>query len=85
MDLIDKAHILSDYWIDYRDDPEWSEFMQFNDLGLPLSQAIADGLIAELTDAGKAIINESFSMLCRQLGIDDTTDDETLDDFLNRA
>jgi len=85
MELIDKANILADYWMDYRNDPDWQDFMTYNDIGLPLSDGLAGGFIIELSEAGEAIINESFSMLCKKLGIEDTTADETLEDFLERA
>ena len=44
--------------------------------------------IQELTAAGKAVIDESFSALCQQLGPDDTTGDEAVEqrpDWANRA
>jgi hypothetical protein len=84
MELIDKANILADYWIDYRNDPEWQDFIAYNDLGLPLAQGISDGFIHELTAAGEALVEESFSLLCKKLGVDEPSNDDTLEDVIGR-
>jgi len=84
MELIDKASVLADYWMDYRNDPAWANFMAYNDLGLPLAAGIADGFIYELTEAGESMVDETFTLFCKHLGIDNPSDDESLEDFLVR-
>jgi len=37
MDYADKTGLLGQLWIDYRDDENFSLFMEYNDIGLPLS------------------------------------------------
>jgi hypothetical protein len=84
MEMIDKANVLADYWLDYRNDPEWTDFMAYNDLGLPLAAGIADGFIYELTEAGESMVDETFVLLCKRLGIDEPGSDESVEDFLVR-
>lgn len=84
MELIDKASILSDFWLDYRNDPEWLDFFVYNDLGLPLADAIANGLIAELTTRGEAIIEETYTLLCNRVGIDSTESFDEPSEFFER-
>lgn len=79
-----KAMILSDLWLNYRDDEEFKDFVQYNDLGLPLSYAIANGIV-ETNPIAENFIGESFDLLLAGLGVEDTgfeTLDELLDDGL---
>ena len=39
-----KLIILSDVYLHYRDDDEFKEFAEYNDLGLPLAHVCATGL-----------------------------------------
>jgi hypothetical protein len=65
-----KCDILSNLWIDYRDDESFKEFMKYNDIGLPLAYAITDQL-ATITDLGTQEIEETWEMLMGTLGIED--------------
>ena len=84
MDMADKATILSDIWFDYRNDAEWQDFMTYNDLGLPLADAVANGLVLELSPAGEAIVQETYTMLCNRLGIDPSESFDEPNDFYER-
>lgn len=84
MNIADKASILSDFWIDYRNDAEWQDFMVYNDLGLPLSDAIANGLVLQLSPAGEAIVEETYTMLCNRLDIDPEESFDPPSDFFER-
>ena len=65
-----KAEILADLWMDYRDDKEFASFVEYNDLGLPLAYAVANGII-ELTDSVERFTDEAFTILLSSLGIQD--------------
>ena len=65
MDTADKAGILGQLWIDYRDDENFSVFMEYNDIGLPLSYVVAEGLVPGLTDLGEDYINETLEMFLK--------------------
>jgi len=84
VNIADKAAILSDFWIDYRNDAEWQDFMTYNDLGLPLSDAVANGLVLQLSPAGEAIVEETYAMLCNRLGIDPSESFDEPSDFFER-
>ena len=78
--LSSRAEILGDLWINYRDDEEFQDFLQYNDLGLPLSYAYSSKMI-ELNAYAETIINETFDLLLAGLGIEEDTGFESLDDL----
>lgn len=69
MDTADKAGILGQLWIDYRDNEDFSVFMEYNDIGLPLSYVVAEGLVPGLTNLGEDYINETLEMFLKLLEI----------------
>jgi hypothetical protein len=69
MDIADKAGILGQLWIDYRDNEDFSVFMEYNDIGLPLSYVVAEGLVTALTPVGEDYINETIDMFFKLLEI----------------
>jgi len=73
--------ILSDLWLNYRYDEEFSDFIEYNDLGLPLAYAISEGIV-KITDQAQGFIEETFGLLLAGLDVDDTGF-ETLDDILS--
>lgn len=78
--LSSRAEILADLWMNYRDDEEFQDFVEYNDLGLPLSYAFANGII-ESSDQVEAMIDESFNLLLAAMETEDTGF-ESLDDIL---
>jgi hypothetical protein len=75
-----KCNILAELWIDYREDPEFEDFVSYNDIGLPLAFMAAEGLVS-LTDTARSLINESYTLLLTSMEIEDTGFD-TLDDLM---
>ena len=75
--------ILSDLWLNYRYDEEFSDFIEYNDLGLPLAYAISEGIV-KITDQAQSFIEETFSLLLAGIGVEDTGF-ETLDEVLSSA
>ena len=73
--------ILADLWLNYRNDEEFVDFIQYNDLGLPLAYAIDSGIV-KMTETAQSFIEETFSLLLAGLDIEDTGF-ETLDDVLS--
>lgn len=76
-----KANILADLWLNYRDDQEFQDFIEYNDLGLPLAYAISTGIVKK-TDQAEKFINETFELLLAGIGIEDTGF-ESLEDLLD--
>jgi len=80
----DKASILADLWLNYRQDEEFADFIEYNDIGLPLAYAI-DNAIVNTTPIATNFIEETFALLLEGLGIQDDTGFENLDDLLESA
>ena len=89
MDYADKTGILGQLWIDYREDENFSLFMEYNDIGLPLSYVVAEGLVPGLTDLGEDYVDETLEMFFKLLEISeqevDMLDKINLDTVLDLA
>ena len=81
--FLTKCEILSDLWLNYKADDEFKDFIVYNDLGLPLAYAIAEGIV-EATPIATNFINETFELLVAGLGIIDDNF-ESLDEMLSMA
>jgi hypothetical protein len=76
-----KTYILSDLWMNYRSDEEFSDFFEYNDLGLPLAYALSNKIVKD-TDISNTFINETFDLLLAALSISEDEGYESLDDLL---
>ena len=65
-----RCEILSELWINYRDNETFEEFIEYNDLGLPMAHLIAENLV-EATRQGEIYIDETFELLLNVLSIED--------------
>lgn len=66
-----KVSILADVWMEYRDDEAFTELFEYADLGFPLAYAI-DNNIVESTEEASWLINSTFELLLKLLGVEDT-------------
>lgn len=80
-DFSKRCDILSDLWMNYRHDENFRDFVEYNDLGLPIAHNAAQGL-AEPTAEGEMYVNETFDLLLEALGREDS-DYDSLDDLLD--
>jgi len=78
-----RALILGQLWLNYKTDDELSDFFEYNDLGLPLAFAFAEGIINS-TPTLEQYINESWALLIEALGLVDTGF-EDLSDILEKG
>jgi len=78
-----KTTILADLWLNYRYDTEFADFIEYNDLGLPLAYAINEGIV-DTTELATNFINETFDLLLAGMSIEDTGFD-SLDDVMSSA
>ena len=76
-----KCAILAQVWLEFRDDENFSEFMSYGDLGLPLAYAIDNNIIKN-TDEAQKFIEEVFDLLLGILGLDEDTGFDNLDELL---
>lgn len=78
-----KVSILSELWMNYRNDAEFQDFIEYNDLGLPLAYAIEQDIVKS-SDLAQKFIEETFDLFLAGLDTSDTGF-ETLDDVLATA
>ena len=78
-----KCLILADLWMNYREDEEFIEFIEYNDFGLPLAYAIANGIVEDPNSIAQNFIGESFDLLLAGLEIEEDTGFELLDDLFS--
>jgi hypothetical protein len=78
-----KCEILADLWMAYRKDEQFIDFIEYNDLGLPIAYAI-HAEIVEAKSPAIDFINETFELLLSALDVEDTGY-ENLDDILGSA
>ena len=78
-----KCAILGELWLNYRTDEDYEDFIEYNDIGLPLAY-ILDSNIAEGTTYSENYINETFDLLLERFEIEDQGF-EDLDELLSAA
>ena len=70
MELKDKAVILVQFIQEEFNNPLYDTFFGYNDLGIPLAVSV-DADLCVLTDDGKEVLNETYRLLCEELGLDE--------------
>lgn len=75
-----KCNILSELWMDYRSEPDFKDFVEYNDLGLPLAMMISEDLVTPKNRAVE-MIEETFALLLATMDISDSGF-ESLDDLM---
>lgn len=69
-DFSNQINILGEFYINYREDSELKDFLEFNDIGLPLAYLSSEGL-CDISDDGKKYVAESWEMFLLAMGITD--------------
>jgi len=80
-----KVGILSYLWMNYRENEDWKDFIEYNDLGLPLAYML-DNQVVELTAVdeddeedysnGTFFIENTWQMFLSKVGLEDTGFDD---------
>ena len=78
-----KVTILAELWMNYRDDEQLKDFIEYNDLGLPMAYFLMNELVLP-TQQSEVYINETYNLLLASLGADDV-EYESLDELLGAA
>jgi hypothetical protein len=65
-----KCDILAELWLNHRDDEDFIEFCEYNDLGLPLSYLLANDVVGS-TEAAIKFVDETFGLLLEKLSLED--------------
>lgn len=70
-DFSNRCYILCELWMGYRDDEQFSDFVEYNDLGFPLAYLIAKDVVKSTAEAEK-IIDETWELFLQSLEVEDT-------------
>ena len=81
--FLNKTSILAELWMNYRDDEGLQDFVEYNDLGLPLAYFLSNELVLP-TKQSELYIEETFSLLVAALDVEDTGF-ESLDEMLSAS
>jgi len=82
-DFTKVCEILGTLYANYKEDEEFKDFIDFNDLGLPLAFLASENL-CEVSDDGARYITETWTLFVHSLGLQDLGFD-TLDQMLTMA
>jgi hypothetical protein len=65
-----KITILAELWMNYRDDEDLKDFVEYNDLGLPLAYFLMNELVLP-TKQAELYIDETYNLLIASLQVED--------------
>ena len=75
-----RCDILAELWVEYKNDIEFEDFFDYNDLGLPIAYAISSDIVKS-TSLAESFVNETFELFLEVLNIDGDTGFESLADI----
>jgi hypothetical protein len=75
-----KCFLLGDFWLNYKDEEGFEDFVEYNDIGLPLAFMISEDIVLSTTVA-EIYVNEAWELLCAALNVDSTQDYDSLEDM----
>lgn len=78
-----KITILAELWMNYREDDHLDDFMEYNDLGLPMAYLLMNEIVLPSQQAA-VYIDETFDLLLSALSVEDKGF-ESLDELLAAA
>ena len=78
--LQNKITILAELWMNYRDDDELKDFIEYNDIGLPLAYLLTNEIVMP-TEQSEIYINETYDLFVSSLTVEDK-EWESLDEML---
>jgi hypothetical protein len=75
-----KITILAELWMNYRDDEDLQDFVEYNDLGLPLAYFLMNEIVLP-TSQSELYINETYDLFIASLQVADK-EWQSLDELL---
>jgi hypothetical protein len=76
-----KCDILAELWMNYRQDENFEDFVEYNDMGLPLAYFIHTNMVTPTNEA-KIYIDETFDLLIAAIQADPDEEYRTLNELL---
>ena len=83
-DFSTKASILADLWINFRAEEEFTDFIEYNDIGLPLAYFVHTDLV-QPSEQATVYIEETFNLLCAALSLDLEGTYENLNEMFDKS
>lgn len=82
MDFQTKCNILGQFWFEYRDDDKLKDFIEYNDVGLPLAWFISTDIVSP-NPMAETYVSETFDLFISALEIseDDLDGLDTLEEI----
>ena len=65
-----KITILAELWMNYRDDDELNDFIEYNDIGLPLAYLLMNEIVLP-TLQSSVYIDETYDLFISSLTVED--------------
>lgn len=75
---------MADLWINFRGDEELGDFVEYNDIGLPLGYFVHTDLVKPNNSAVE-YIEETYNLLCAALNIDLDGTYESLNEMFDKS
>ena len=75
-----KCLLLADFWLNYKDEEGFEDFVEYNDIGLPLAFMITEDIVLS-TPIAEVYVNEAWELLCAALNLDSKQDYDVLEDM----
>jgi hypothetical protein len=76
-----KIAVLADLYLNYRDEDQFREFADYNDIGLPIAHLVHTGLCT-MNNEGKIYVEETYDLLIAAMGVDPEESYETIEDMV---
>jgi hypothetical protein len=77
-----KIGVLADLYLNYRDEDQFKEFADYNDIGLPIAHLVHTGL-CNMNREAEVYVEETYDLLISAMGVDPEQGYQTIDDMLD--
>jgi hypothetical protein len=84
MEFSDKCAILADLWLNYKDMDALQDFLEYNDVGMPLAYFIHSEMVTPEEEAF-GYVEETYESLVDSLGLDINAKFYTLAEMLDKV
>lgn len=76
-----KVGVLADLYLNYRDEVQFKEFAEYNDIGLPIAHLVHTGL-CNMNKEAEVYVEETYDLLVSAMGVEPDLDYQTIEDML---
>ena len=80
-ELNNKIAVLADLYLNYRDEDQFKEFADYNDIGLPIAHLVHTGLCT-MNKSGEIYSEETYDLLVSAMNVDPDGNYESIEDML---